>query len=339
MKRWCRRYDITRAVTLTLDPGKTDAATLQPFMRPGISAAARMEQCSRWTWRHDEKTKTARYVQTYAGGTEEEREDLRRAFILYINYLWNKARTQITKRHPMQYVRVVELHSDSVRPHLHLLVNRYIPWAIWQHVWTAAGGGSRIEIHRIRGKVDDATAYIMKYMTKAAYSANPSDWPRGSRRIVVSRGLSLTLNPEEKEQLEAYRKAGKTLDSPCIDGFTPESLEGNDYSQCSRCVWKKRRVCKYRPPGVVPWQLYDERRGILVFPVCRSNEEEIDRAWWTWATRQAYRKIPWWARGDRRTEEMMFSTVAARIMGEADTGFTIDPYLYKVNNAVIREEE
>jgi hypothetical protein len=328
------KHDISRAVTLTLDPAKVPAEVLQRFMRPGESAAALMERCSRYTWRKDEDTGARRMVQTYSGGTPEEREPLRRAMVRYINYLWNKARTRMARRYPMQYVRVVELHDDTVRPHIHLLVSAYVPREYWRQVWTAAGGGRRLDVHRVKDRIDEAARYLMKYLTKAAQSADPEIWPRGSRRIVVSRELSLTLNPEEIQRIAEYRKAEKTPDGACLGDYTPEMLERENFTQCKGCIWRKRRVCKWKPPGWLSCELYDSRRGIRMFPVHRSNEEEIDHAWWSIAARAAYRIIPWWARGDKRTEEMMFNGKAVDIMGKNCIPFVVDPYLYKCNNQV-----
>ncbi len=344
VRRWCVARDVSRAVTLTLDPSRVTAPVLQRFMAPGKSAAALMDECAAWTYRRDKKRSRGVMVQTYAGGSDESREALRAAFVRLINYIWNKARTRMKHIYPeLQYVRVVELHDDSVRPHLHLLVSQYVPRDTWRQVWTAAGGGANLDIRRIKDRIDDAARYLMKYLTKAAYSSAPETWPRYCRRIVVSRGLSLTLNPEEKAALDEYQAREHDPAGPCIAGWTPEGLEGGEWEQCRGCVWKARKVCRWRPPGVPRWELYDTRRGVPLFPVPVSNEELIDRAWEQWAKKYAHNGIPRWCRDDRGIDpiaaDRMFHLRAVPVMVRNMVPFQVDNYLHRIDNRVEREGE
>jgi len=326
VRRWCVEHDITRAVTLTLDPSAVTAEKLQPHMPEGESAAALMERCTRYCWRKDKKSEARRYVLTFSGGDKDEREALRRGLVRYINYLWNKARTRMKTRYRIEYVRVLELHDDEVRPHIHLLVSEYVPIEYWRTVWTAAGGGRNLKIKRIRDRIEDAARYLMKYLTKAAHSCDPEAWPRGARRIVVSRALSLTLSPAERKIIEEYKAREKTPDGPCLGGYSPETLDGMNNEQCRECIWKKRRVCRWKPPGVFGYLLYDDRRGILVHPISRTAEEERDKAWWSFAAWSAYKRVPSWARGDRRTEVQFYEIIAQEILEEHVPPFGVDPY-------------
>jgi len=323
VKTWCEALDLSRAVTLTLDPGRIPAAELQRYMKPGEDAAALLAECARMVWR-SRKHGGGRMVQTYGGGSEEAREALRRAFCFYISAAWNRARTRLKKRYPLQFVRVTELHDDTVRPHLHLLFSQFVPWAELRHVWSDAGGGSNVRIERVRN-VRDARKYLVKYLTKSAHSASPGTWPRGMRRIVVSRAISLTLNPEEREALTVYRDRPTDPEGPCLGGHTPAGLEGCDYAQCKVCTWKKRRVCTWKPPGYDPFMLYDSRRGVYVLPLPERREVEYMKAWNAAISYRLHRAIPDTLHGDRRYMQMRWAGFGVPRWEEALPGFTVDP--------------
>lgn len=330
-KRWADTLDLTRAATLTLDPARVSAEELAPYMRQGEDAGALMDNCRAWRWRTDKRTKRGRHVMTYAGGEEGERRALRRAFVKLINAVWNRTRTRLKKTYPVQFVRVTELHDDTVRPHLHLLFSMYVPRDVLARMWTDAGGGGNVWIEKVRD-VKDAARYMMKYLTKSAKSASPGAWPKGARRIVVSRALSLTLNPEEKKALEEYRARPTDPEGACLGGYTATGLEGCDYAQCAACIWRRRRVCVYTPPGREPCALYDTARGVYVLPLPDTGEREKYIAWVSVARKRAMAKIPPWAHDDARTRSMHWQLFGVPVLEENCIPMTFDPaaelYLY-----------
>lgn len=296
-----------------------------------------MEDCIKYRWRKKKRGIGGRWSLTYAGGTEDQRRALRIGFLRYINYLWNKVRTRLRTRYRIEYIRVTELHDDAVRPHLHLLVSAYMDQEYWRQIWTAAGGGGNLRIKRIKGSISSATHYMTKYLTKAAHGCDPDQWPKGARRICVSRSISLTLNPDEKEHVEDYLSDPSSQDRPCLGGHTPESLEGCRWTQCKDCLWKKRRVCHWRSPWSEPWNLYDSQRGILLMPVKRTQEEEIHRLWTTIGRRQAEKD--WEREGwiSSREYEDYVREETADLLSRETPGFQVDSYAVWLNSQTVKQ--
>jgi hypothetical protein len=152
---WAKNLGLNRFITLTLDPKK--------FL-PGISYLDFQEL-------HDDDPEKQRLKKLSA-------EYLRRCFSKLRVYLGREYGTSI------KYICVLELHKSGM-PHLHLLVDRYIPIEWLRKSWTHVGGGFEIKIKRVQ--VRSAAAYISKYLSKQLRMKVP---PR-TRRITTSRSIRL----------------------------------------------------------------------------------------------------------------------------------------------------
>jgi hypothetical protein len=106
---------------------------------------------------------------------------------------WNHFRTLLTQHiGQFGFVKVVEVQPHSQFPHLHILIDKFVPSAIIRHVLRLAGFGKIFDIKLIHG--EGAKFYVKKYLKK--------DWGEGpglgeairvgSRRISGSRGFRLS---------------------------------------------------------------------------------------------------------------------------------------------------
>src|SRR5208283_3992199 len=87
---------------------------------------------------------------------------------------------------------VLEFHKSGIA-HLHLVVDRFIPWEWIKKSWGALGGGSVVfikfvDVHRI-------SRYLSKYLTKELLLSAP----KRSRRVTTSRSIRL-LEKKTDEQ-------------------------------------------------------------------------------------------------------------------------------------------
>lgn len=117
--------------------------------------------------------------------------DLRDGGIAYIRKSWSKLRIYLKREHgrAIDFISIVELQKRGVA-HLHILVDRYLPYEWVRNSWVAVGGGrivviKFVDVHRVSG-------YLSKYLAKDAVGGLPV----GVRRYSVSRGI--TLRPKAK---------------------------------------------------------------------------------------------------------------------------------------------
>jgi hypothetical protein len=104
--------------------------------------------------------------------------------VRYLRGVFNKFRLYLRRKYgvPVKYIAVLEFHKSGVA-HLHLLVDRYIPWEWIKNSWSALGGGrvvfiKYVDVHRI-------SRYLSKYLTKDLLLSAP----KRSRRVTTSRSL------------------------------------------------------------------------------------------------------------------------------------------------------
>jgi len=149
--------------------------------------------------------------------------------VQYLRKVFNKLRVYLRRREgsPIKYIAVLELQKSGLA-HLHLLIDRYIPWAWIRESWTAVGGGSQVfikfvDVHRI-------ARYLSKYLTKDLLLSAP----KRSRRITTSR--SVQLIPKKMTDrvwhllrvsiFSLYSRFWRTANDVCVDedgmleGFT-----------------------------------------------------------------------------------------------------------------------
>jgi hypothetical protein len=88
-------------------------------------------------------------------------------------------------RRAIPYISILEFHESGL-PHLHILLDRYIPQAWISESWAALGGGKVVWIKRVID-LHRISSYLSKYLTKNLILSAP--W--GTRRWTTSRGIKL----------------------------------------------------------------------------------------------------------------------------------------------------
>jgi hypothetical protein len=105
----------------------------------------------------------------------------------YLTERFNALRTEIKDRYPdLSYVWIRE-EGESDNPHLHLLVDRYMPQAELSKLSARVGLGHVVDIRRVNAR--NAAKYVTKYLTKGAMS----ELPKGSNRYGSSADIDLAV--------------------------------------------------------------------------------------------------------------------------------------------------
>ena len=88
-----------------------------------------------------------------------------------IKEAWNRLRLILTRRYgSIKYVWTIEGHKRSGMPHLHVLLNKYIPQRLLSRLAERSGFGKIADIRRV--KSNDAFDYVTKYLGKGLGSTN-----------------------------------------------------------------------------------------------------------------------------------------------------------------------
>jgi hypothetical protein len=106
------------------------------------------------------------------------------------NAAWNRLRTHARKKYgSFDYIRVLESHTNSPYPHLHIIADIELKPSWFGPAAVAAGFGYQLDSHEISG--EGALNYIRKYLTKEW--TNEQSWALRKkyrcRIISFSRGL------------------------------------------------------------------------------------------------------------------------------------------------------
>lgn len=115
----------------------------------------------------------------------------------YLTRRWNALRTELNDAYgDISYIWVREEgeESDDPHPHLHIIVDRYLPQSWLSSTWSQLGGGEVVDIRRI-DRVEQAAHYIGKYLTKNALSGLPD----GIRRYGSSQDITLNVRGDKGE--------------------------------------------------------------------------------------------------------------------------------------------
>src|SRR6266404_4998604 len=85
--------------------------------------------------------------------------------VRYLREVFNKFRVYLFRKYhaSIKYISVLEFHKSGL-PHLHILLDRYIPQAWISESWSALGGGSIVHIKQV--DVHRISHYLAKYLTK-----------------------------------------------------------------------------------------------------------------------------------------------------------------------------
>jgi hypothetical protein len=107
--------------------------------------------------------------------------------VRYIRGVWSKFRVYVKRElgKSLSFIEVLELQQSGV-PHLHVLLNKYIPQKWISSRWAALGGGRIVFIKRIV-ELDRVASYLTKYLTKEVILSVP----KGVRRYTTSRDIKL----------------------------------------------------------------------------------------------------------------------------------------------------
>ena len=174
-----------------------------------------------------------------------EQEELRRFLTLtldpakiagepvrYLRRVFNKFRIYLRRKYgvSVKYIAVLEFHKSGV-PHLHLLVDRFIPWNWITDSWSALGGGrivliKYVDVHRI-------SRYLSKYLTKELLLSAP----KRSRRVTTSRSLHL-LEKKVRDSKWVLLKSSIFYLYSRLRHFADEiQLDSDGFLESFACVW------------------------------------------------------------------------------------------------------
>lgn len=110
----------------------------------------------------------------------------------YLTRRWNALRTELVDKYGgLSFIWVREEGEEGDLPHLHIIVNRYIPQGWLSSTWAKLGGGEVVDIRRME-RVEKAAHYVGKYLTKNALSG----MPEGIHRYGSSSDIDLAVRSE-----------------------------------------------------------------------------------------------------------------------------------------------
>lgn len=130
------------------------------------------------------------------------------------NAAWNRFRTHVSKKFgSFDYIRVLESHKNTPYPHLHVILDTYIPATDLGRMAVAAGFGFQLSYKKI--DAEGAFHYVTKYLTKEWQ--NQEAWALRKdcrcRIISFSRGL---LSPAARKSAWETVLRGSDFET-CID--------------------------------------------------------------------------------------------------------------------------
>lgn len=107
--------------------------------------------------------------------------------VSYIKDCWSKFRVYLNRlnKESIDFIWILE-RQKSGYAHLHILVDRFIPFLWIQESWQAVGGGKFVNIKKV--DIHRVSAYLSKYLTKDIILA---DYRPGTRRYSTSRSIKL----------------------------------------------------------------------------------------------------------------------------------------------------
>lgn len=104
----------------------------------------------------------------------------------YLTERFNALRTELTDRYDgLSYVWIRHEGDENGRPHLHLLVDRYLPQGELSMLSQRVGLGEVVDIRRVNAR--DAAKYLTSYLGKGALA----NLPKGLRRYGSSQDIEL----------------------------------------------------------------------------------------------------------------------------------------------------
>jgi hypothetical protein len=140
----------------------------------------------------------------------------------YLTERFNALRTELKDRYSgLSYVWIRE-EGESGNPHLHLLVDRYLPQDELSELAERVGLGRIVDIRRVNAR--NAARYLTKYLTKGALH----ELPDGLRRYGSSADVDLAVRgPSEDSEsdwtllMDDYEVSPADGDGPLRREVTP----------------------------------------------------------------------------------------------------------------------
>lgn len=147
--------------------------------------------------------------------------------------VWAKFRVYLKRKYGkvIVYIAVLEFTEAGI-PHLHVLVDRYIPQKWISDSWSALGGGRIVYIERLYN-VHKIAHYLAKYLTKDVILSAPA----GVRRWTVSRGIKLFEKRKSTGEWVFHRL---TFDFLYVLAWRDLVAEERDYDGQVRCFTTNR---------------------------------------------------------------------------------------------------
>jgi hypothetical protein len=104
----------------------------------------------------------------------------------HLRLCFNKFREYLKRKYGTvpPYICVLEFTKAGI-PHLHILLDQYIPQKWISATWAGLGGGRIVFIKQVT--IANVTRYLSKYLTKDLLLSAP----KGSRRITTARSIKL----------------------------------------------------------------------------------------------------------------------------------------------------
>ena len=117
---------------------------------------------------------------------DDKKFEHKKLAVPYLRLCFNKFREYLKRKYGTvpPYICVLEFTQRGI-PHLHILLDRYIPQAWISQTWAGLGGGRIVFVKQVT--IANVTRYLSKYLTKELLLSAP----KGSRRITTARSIKL----------------------------------------------------------------------------------------------------------------------------------------------------
>jgi hypothetical protein len=112
--------------------------------------------------------------------------DHKKFAVPHLRLCFNKFREYLKREFgvPPSYICILEFTQAGI-PHLHILIDRYVPQKWISSTWARLGGGRIVFIKQVT--IANVTRYLSKYLTKELLLSAP----KGTRRITTARAIKL----------------------------------------------------------------------------------------------------------------------------------------------------
>ena len=109
-----------------------------------------------------------------------------------LSHLWDIFSKALKRKYPdLQYIKVVEFHKSGY-PHLHIILNRYIPKPLVRNLWVTRGGGEIVDIRQINGeRIANYVSNYLSHKDKKHHEHDHQFYNNAMRRFSFSRNFPI----------------------------------------------------------------------------------------------------------------------------------------------------